>query len=136
MKVFITKSAVYFLIISFSSLIFLPYANFSSVKAVEAGTETFEPAVLGEIENSFGTFPSEPAAFASMFLTIAVGVAGGVAFLLMVYGSYRLIFAGGNPESVQSARQIITSAIVGLLMIIFSVFILRLIGISILGLPL
>ena len=69
-------------------------------------------------------------------LTIAIGAAGGVAFLLLVYGGFRLISSQGDPKALQEARGVITSAISGLLFIIFAVFILRLIGISILGLPL
>lgn len=68
-------------------------------------------------------------------LNFAIGMAGGVAFLLMIFGSYRLIFAGGNPESIQQGREVITSAIIGLIIIVFSVFILRFLGITILGMP-
>jgi hypothetical protein len=71
----------------------------------------------------------------SRVLSIAIGVAGGVAFLLLIYGGFRLISSQGDPKALQDARGIITSAISGLLFIIFSVFILKLIGVSILGLP-
>lgn len=98
--------------------------------------EEVRPGDLEPVDTGFGTIPTRPAEFASTFLRIAIGVAGGVSFLLMVFGSYRLVFAGGNPESIQSGRQIITAAIVGLLVVIFSVFLLNLIGKSILKLPL
>lgn len=82
-----------------------------------------------------GPTPNEVAsAFAAKFLSFAIGIAGGIAFLLMVFGAYRLIFAGGNPEAIQQGSQIITAAIVGLLVIIFSSFILNLLGIGIFGL--
>lgn len=101
------------------------------------GTGLFEePDVGGKTETPFGTIEASPKEIATMALNIAVGVAGGIAFLLMVFGSYRLIFAGGNPESIQQGREIITAAIAGLLVIIFSVFFLRLVGMSILGLNL
>lgn len=89
----------------------------------------------GDVDTAFGPFPTTPWEFANRFVTIAIGVAGGVSFLLMIYGSFRLMFAAGNPESVQHGRQIITAAIVGLIVVLFSVFLLRLIGVSILGLP-
>ena len=108
-------------------------SSFSTVRAQAPGSG-YDPHA--DVDTAFGWFSSDPADIAETFLGIAVGVAGGVAFLLMVFGSYRLIFAGGNPESIQNGREIITAAIVGLLVVIFSVFILRLIGISILGLPL
>ena len=68
-------------------------------------------------------------------MTFGLGIAGGVAFLLLVYGSLKFIFSAGNPDSVTQAREVITSAVIGLLVVVFSVFLLRLIGISILGLP-
>ena len=108
--------------------------NSFSTRRAEAPGSGFNPS--NPIDTAFGSFSTDPAEIAQQFLGIAVGIAGGVAFLLMVFGSYRLIFAGGNPESIQHGREIITAAIVGLLVVIFSVFILRLIGISILGLPL
>jgi hypothetical protein len=88
-----------------------------------------------DVDTAFGPFPTTPWEFANRFVAIAIGVAGGVSFLLMIYGSFRLMFAAGNPESVQQGRQIITAAIVGLIVVLFSVFLLRLIGVSILGLP-
>lgn len=88
------------------------------------------------IKTAFGDIHVNPAELATDIFRIAVGIAGGVAFLLLVYGSYRLMFSAGNPESVQQGREIITAAIIGLIIIVFSVFILRLIGIGILGLPL
>jgi hypothetical protein len=93
------------------------------------------PGPGGTIDTPFGPIPTDPQELASRFVSIAIGMAGGIAFLLMVFGSYRLIFAGGNPESIQQGKEIITAAIAGLIVIIFSVFILRLIGLSILGLP-
>lgn len=72
--------------------------------------------------------------FASTFLSFGIGIAGGIAFLLMVFGAYRLIFAGGNPDAMQQGKEIITAAIAGLLVIIFAVFILRFLGFTILGL--
>ena len=51
----------------------------------------------------------------------------------MVLGSYRLIFAGGSPDSVKSGREIITAAVLGLVVVVFAIFILNLIGIGILG---
>jgi hypothetical protein len=77
----------------------------------------------------------DPAAFASKFAAIAIGIAGGVAFLLMIYGSFRLVFSNGDVEAVQQGRQVIVAAVTGLIVVIFSVFLLHLIGISILGLP-
>ena len=65
----------------------------------------------------------------------AIGLGGLIAFILMVFGGLQIILSGGNPEKVKAGKEIITSAIAGLLLIIFSVFILKLIGVDLLNLP-
>lgn len=93
------------------------------------------PSKIFADDTAFGNIPTDPAGFASKFALLAIGVAGGVAFLLMIYGSFRLVFSNGDPEALQQGKQVIVAAVTGLIVVIFSVFILRLIGISILGLP-
>jgi Co/Zn/Cd efflux system component len=68
-------------------------------------------------------------------LTYSIGIGGVVAFLLIVFGGFQIILSAGNPEKIKAGKEMITSAIAGLLLIIFSVFILRLIGYDILGIP-
>ena len=84
-------------------------------------------------EGSRGDVNEVAGNFAKKFLNFGIGIAGGIAFLLMVFGAYRLIFAGGNPDSIQQGREIITAAIAGLLVIIFAVFILSFLGYTVLG---
>lgn len=64
----------------------------------------------------------------------ATGVGGGIAFLLMLYAGFMIMTAQGNPERLKAGQELLTSAIAGLIMLIFSVFILKFIGIDILGL--
>ena len=85
------------------------------------------------IPTPFGPVCGTAVCLAEAFLNTGLGVVGGVAFLLMVLGSYRLVFAGGNPDSVKSGREIVTAAIAGLVVVVFTIFILNLIGIGILG---
>lgn len=104
--------------------------------AVIPGTNNAPPTKGDEsVNTAFGNISTEPKQLVNTVLTIAIGIAGGIAFLLIVYGGFRLAFSQGDPKAVQEARDIITSAIVGLLLIIFSVFLLNLIGVDILGLP-
>ncbi len=64
-----------------------------------------------------------------------IGIGGGIAFLLMLYAGFIIMTSTGNPERLKGGQQLLTSAIAGLIMLIFSVFILRLIGINILQIP-
>lgn len=72
--------------------------------------------------------------FTIFLLKWATGIGGGLAFMLMVYASFLIITSTGNPQQVQAGKELLTSAITGLLMLIMSIFILRVIGVDILGL--
>lgn len=64
-----------------------------------------------------------------------VGIAGSIAFLYFLYGAFMILTSAGNAERIEEAKQIITSALTGLLLIIFSIFLLRVIGVDVLALP-
>lgn len=66
----------------------------------------------------------------------AISVGGGVAFLLIVYAGFQISTAQGDPKKMQAARDLLTSAISGLILIVFSVAILNVVGVSILHLDL
>jgi len=53
----------------------------------------------------------------------------------MIFGGFQIILSGGNPDKIKAGKEIIVAALSGLLLIIFSVLILRIIGYNILGLP-
>ncbi|GEM_PF-3370770 len=71
--------------------------------------------------------------FLRFLLQWSIGVAGGFAVLLILYASFLFITSSGDKYKLQSAKQLLTAAIAGLLFLIFSVFILRVIGVDILG---
>lgn len=72
--------------------------------------------------------------FLSSLLKWAVGVGGGIAFMLMLYAGFMIMTAQGSPERMKAGQELLTSAIAGLILLIFSVFILNFIGVDILGL--
>lgn len=67
--------------------------------------------------------------------TVGLGIAGGIAFLYFLYGTFLVLTCAGNHEQLEQAKQIIMSALSGLLLIIFSVFLLKFIGVDVLRLP-
>ena len=70
------------------------------------------------------------------FLDVGIGIAGGIAFLIIVWAGLTLLTSSGNPEKVKHGQELLTAAIAGLVMIILSIIILRIIGVNILGLGL
>jgi len=71
---------------------------------------------------------NNPTSFIAQLFQVALSIAGGIAVLLIIFGAFQIILASGNPEKIQQGKQIITSALTGVLFIIFSLFLLRLIG--------
>lgn len=88
-----------------------------------------------EIETALGNISTDPAGFIRSIFSILLSLAGGIALLIIIVSGYRLMSSQGNPEKVQAAREQLTSAIVGLLFIIFSLSILTIIGVDILRIP-
>jgi hypothetical protein len=103
-------------------------------ECVCTGTKKAEPGAAG-VESGLSGGEVRLEEFVRKILTFSLGIGGGIAFLLMLWGGLTIILSAGNPEKVKAGKEIITSAIAGLLLIIFSVFILRLIGYDILRIP-
>ncbi len=64
-----------------------------------------------------------------------LGIAGIISLGCIIYASFLMQVSQGNPEQIQKAQEMITSCITGLILIIFSVFVLRVIGVDILRIP-
>lgn len=88
-----------------------------------------------KIWTALGCIPTTPEAFTGFFITFAIGIGGGLALLLMIYGAFLIATSGGNPETSQKGKEVFGGAIMGLLFIIFSVVLLNIIGIEILHIP-
>lgn len=90
----------------------------------------------GKIYTAIGCIPvSTTPEFISWILGWAIGIGGGIALMLIIVASFQIISSSGNPEKIQAGKELLTSAIAGLIMLIFSVFILKVIGVDILKLP-
>lgn len=87
------------------------------------------------IKTAIGCVPIEINKFIAWLLSWLFGVAGGIAFVLMVFGFILLGTSQGDEKKMAGARDTITSALTGLLVSIFAVFILKLIAVNILQIP-
>ena len=101
-----------------------------------AGNPTTTPDITNvRVYTAFGCVPAQIDNFVMWLLPKMFGVAGGIAFLLMVYGFIVVGTSGGDPKKVAGGQETITSAVTGLLLSIFALFILRLIAVDILKIP-
>lgn len=101
------------------------------VKCISPGGENASSGMWTAI----GCIPTSLDGFLKTILPFGMGIGGGIAFLLMLFGALQIMTSAGNPEKLNAGKELVTSAIVGLLLIIFSIFLLRLIGADILGIP-
>lgn len=72
-------------------------------------------------------------AFTAFMLTWAVGIGGGLSLLLFVYAGFLFLSSQGNPQRLRLAKTILGAAMTGIIMLIFSVTLLKIIGVNILG---
>lgn len=86
------------------------------------------------IPTAIGCIPyGSPEALTSFFLKWALGIGGGIALLLIIYASFVISTSSGDPRRMQGGKELLTSAVAGLMLLIFSIFILRILGVNILG---
>lgn len=101
----------------------------SKITCTPAGGKTGEG-----VQTAIGCIPyGDTSAFAGFFIGWGIGIGGGIAFLLTLYAGFMIMTSSGNPERLKAGQELLTSALAGLIMIVFSVFILRIIGVNILG---
>lgn len=71
---------------------------------------------------------SSPTVFIMKIINIALGLAGLVAVLFLLIGGFRYITSAGNEEVAEQAKKIIINAIIGIVVIILSFVIVRVIS--------
>ena len=73
--------------------------------------------------------------FITAMLKLAIGLGSGIALLLVLYGIFIVTTSAGIPDKLNAGRDVISSAIAGLIFIILSIFLLNLVGVKILAIP-
>jgi len=62
-----------------------------------------------------------------------MGIAGGLAFVLIVYSGFIITTSSGDPKRIAAGKELLSAAIAGLLLLILGTYLLRVIGVNILG---
>lgn len=87
------------------------------------------------VTTGFGDINIEIGSFVQSLFTILLSISGGIAILILIYNGYVIMTSQGEAEKLKGAREAITAAIIGLVFMIFSVAILKIIGVDILRIP-
>lgn len=91
--------------------------------------ETLVPGCLGSGPNGeqYATLQCVPAVF-RVVITAALTFVGAAAVIIIIYAGIRFITSRGDPKQVQGAKQIMTWAIIGLIIVLVSFGIIALIS--------
>jgi hypothetical protein len=96
---------------------------------------TFAPGRYG-INSAIGCIPVDNQNETTIFiLRWALGVSSGIVFLLIIYSAFLIMGSGGNAEKVKAGKELMTAALTGLVLLIFSVFVLDIFGLRIFRIP-
>jgi len=88
------------------------------------------------VNTAIGCIPTDDSNdLASFLLRWGLGIGGGIGLVLIAASGIIITLSGGNPDRLQNGKNLLTAAIVGLSLIIFSAFTLQLVGVDILKLP-
>lgn len=127
------------IIFLFLFLLFFPLSNLVSSKQAlaYAGHCAFNPNPPNQtvVQTEIGWICTDPEGLVKDILTVILGIAGGVALLLMLFGGGMYVMSSGNPEKTEEAQKILTAAISGALLIFLSIFLLKFIGVNLLSIP-
>lgn len=88
-----------------------------------------------EVQTGIGNISTEPQGFVKSIFSLVLGLAGGIALILIMISGYSFMTSRGDPEAIKAATGRLTSAIIGLLFIVFAFVILEVIGVDILRIP-
>jgi len=89
----------------------------------------------GAIDTALGCIPYETKGFTSALLTFLAGTAGAISLVIMLIATIQIMTGGDNSEQVKKGKELFTGAVTGLLFIIFSVTLLKIVAGDIIQLP-
>lgn len=84
---------------------------------------------------ALGCIPTSPDGFATWFLNKIMLVLGGIALMVMFFGVFTIISSAGVPEKLNEGKDMITASFAGIIFILFSILMLKVVGYDIFKLP-
>ena len=91
--------------------------------------------VSGKSWTPLGCVDTNAGGFVQVILRFVISLAGGLGFIAFLWGGFQLITASGDPGKIAGGKNTIYGAMGAIILLVFAVFLLQFIGISILGLP-
>lgn len=121
--------------VDFSGSAEINYELCTQVKNINSAIKCTDCANLNGVWTALGCIYTDSTNIIQTLIKIGLLIGGGITLLIILAGSFILTISQGDPKKTSEAKEMITSAIIGLIFIIFSVSILQLIGVEILQIP-
>jgi hypothetical protein len=90
---------------------------------------------IGCIKSGGFTKTGSAGAVAQVILNLIFSMAGGIAFLYILFGAFQVATSQNNPEKLNYGKRLIIGSVVGLIISLSAVFLVNLIGNQILKIP-
>lgn len=94
-----------------------------------------DPLKTGKVYTALGCIRVDNKGLAEDVVRLFLGVVGGAALFFMIMAAFIFTTSQGETNKVKQAKEMMTAAISGLFFIVFSIFILQFVGVSILRIP-
>lgn len=72
----------------------------------------------------FGDFGS----LLNIIIPLTIVIAVITLLFVLMFGGYKILTAGGNPEELKKSQQVFTKAIIGIIIIVFAYLFVRILG--------
>jgi hypothetical protein len=99
------------------------------------GIDPVNPTKIIGIWTGIGCVPTNEVQLIQTLVRTGLGISGGVALLMFIAAGFILSTSQGDQKRTSEAKELLTSAVFGLVFIIFSVAILQFIGVKVLQIP-
>jgi hypothetical protein len=96
---------------------------------------SFDSDKVEGVWTALGCIKTDQQSVIGAIMKLGLGIAGGFALLLIIAAGFMLTTSTGDAKKAGEAKELLTSAVIGLLFLIFSVTILQFIGVKIFRIP-
>jgi hypothetical protein len=87
------------------------------------------------IWTAIGCVPTSLSGLTTSLVKLLIGIGGGGAVIMIILGAFTVSTATSDPKRLQEGQSMVTQAILGLVLILFSVILLHFLGVDLLKLP-
>lgn len=94
-----------------------------------------DPSESEKLYTAVGCINTNGKGLAENLIQLMLGLGGGVALLSFLAAAFYLTTSQGDSGKVKEAKELITASVSGMFFIVFSIFVLQFIGVSILRIP-